>query len=80
MPFGFDKLRDLDHDGQPELFGDNPALLEYADGVDLCHAAYPPVYLILRWNGHALPTGEPAIPGGCAGGGCGEKEAVLWQT
>ncbi len=49
IPGNIDGLRDLDHDGRPELLLNNPAPFEYVGG--LCHAAYPPIFLILRWNG-----------------------------
>ena len=51
MPCGIDQFRDLNGDGRPELLSDNPAPLEYVDGGGLCHAAYPPIYLVLQWNG-----------------------------
>lgn len=62
MPYEFDHIQDLDRDGRPEILGDNWAPLEYSGGGGLCHAAYPPVYLILRWDGGRYTVANRRFP------------------
>jgi hypothetical protein len=54
MPDGFGVLRDLDHDGRPELLADDAAPLEWVDG--LSHGCCPSVMLVLRWDGDRYVT------------------------
>ena len=60
MRYGFQKVRDLDHDGRPELISDDPAPLEWTAG--LCHACCPSVIVVLRWDGRHYVVANRRFP------------------